>query len=273
MTNPTDLIASAAQAVSSGQSGSTGTDLNEYLMQRVDAVGEALPRGRDPQRFVRLVTEEIRRNYEIVSCRPDTIVGAMMLAAQLDLEPGGPLGQCFFGVRTEGVVKTCQFQMGYKGLVQLAGRSGITLQAMTVREANGDVFEWEYGTEAFLRHKTAFPIEGEASAWYAVARFADSRPAQFTVIDEAEAIRAKLNGDNTPGGSWDTHFNAMAEKTAAHRLSRWLPLSTEAAYAVAADGAVVSGVDVTVEAAAESAEADRAAGLLDAHGQPMVSTP
>ena len=48
----------------------------------------------------------------------------------------------------------------------------------------------------------------------------------------------------------------MAEKTAAIRLSKWLPLTTDVAYAMAADGAVVRGSDVSVEAAAEQVPED-----------------
>jgi recombination protein RecT len=123
-----------------------------------------------------------------------------------------------------------------------------------VRE--GDQLDWEYGTSEFLRHRPEIDTSRDSVAWYAVAHFPDGRPPLFTVIDRNVADRARAAGSAGDFGPWKTHYDAMAEKTAAIRLSKWLPLTTEAAYAVAADGAVV-GPEATVEDAARSAEEQR----------------
>jgi len=199
---------------------------------------------------------KMRRTPKLALCDPATLLGAMMLSAQTGLEPGGPLGQAFLIPRWNKHTKCteAQFQIGYRGLVQLAARSGVSLVAHTVR--NEDTFDWQYGTDEYLHHRPVIGSEQIAVAWYAVGKFADGRVPLFVVIDRNVTEAAKAAGSAGNKGPWASHYNAMAEKTAAIRLSKWLPLTTDVAYAVAADGAVVRGPDVTVEAAAEAVPED-----------------
>lgn len=254
MSNLADKLEVAHAAQTEGGDARKALDLFDEVRRQQDEVARALPAGMDAERFVRMVLTEIRRTPNLGKCDPATLLGAMMLSAQTGLEPGGPLGQAFLIPRyssKRGCLEA-QFQIGYKGLVQLAGRSGITLTARTVRQ--GDVFEWQYGTDEFLHHKPTLADEDPAPsiAWYAVGAFPDGRRPSFVVIDRNVTEAAKEAGKAGGKSPWVTgHYDAMAEKTAAIRLAKWLPLTTDVAMVIAADGAVVSGT-VSVEQAAES---------------------
>lgn len=252
MSELADKIEVARNAQVEGGDAGSALSIFDMIGRQEEAVARALPASMDAGRFVRMVLTEVRRTPKLAQCDPATLLGAMMLSAQTGLEPGGPLGQAFLIPRWSSRNKCheAQFQIGYRGLVQLAARSGVTLQAHTVRD--GDLFDWQYGTDEYVKHKPGLDSSAPSVAWYAIARFVDGRPPLFTVIDRNVAEQAKSAGSAGDRGPWSTHYDAMAEKTAAIRLARWLPLSTDVSYAVAADGAIVRGADVSVEAAAES---------------------
>lgn len=266
MTELADKIEVATKATDSGGDAASALTIFEMISRQQDMVARALPAGMDAGRFVRMMLTEVRRAPKLAECDPATLLGAMMLSAQTGLEPGGPLGQAFLIPRWNGRSKRneAQFQIGYKGLVVLAGRSGVSLSAHTVRA--GDDFDWRYGTDEFLHHKPVLDSTEVAVAWYAVGAYADGRRPTFVVIDRNVAEHAKAAGSAGDKGPWKTHYNAMAEKTAAIRLAKWLPLRTDDAYAVAADGAVVDGPDVTVEGAAEAVSDEREDEPLEVEG-------
>lgn len=252
MTGLADKLEVARGAQAEGEDPRSALTIFEQIARQQEAVAKALPAGMDAERFVRMVLTEVRRTPKLGQCDPATLLGAMMLSAQTGLEPGGPLGQAFLIPRWSGrrKVMECQFQIGYKGYVQLAARSGVTITARTVRD--GDDFEWRYGTDEYVHHRPVLGSVAPSIAWYAIGQFADGRKPVFVVIDRNVTEAAKAAGAAGDKGPWATHYDAMGEKTAANRLQRWLPLSTDVAMAMAADGAVVSGPSVTVEAAAET---------------------
>ena len=76
-----------------------------------------------------------------------SFIAALMNAAQLGLEPNTPLGQAYLiPYKNKGILE-CQFQIGYKGMIDLAYRTGQVqmIQAQIVREH--DFFEYQYGSQ------------------------------------------------------------------------------------------------------------------------------
>ncbi len=117
-----------------------------------------------PERFSRMVLTAITKTPKLGECTPQSFIGSMLTAAQLGLEPNTPLGQAYlipYG-------NSCQFQIGYKGLLELAHRSGEikTLEARCVYE--NDEFNIEYGLNPNLIHKPTFVNRGELIGVYAV---------------------------------------------------------------------------------------------------------
>lgn len=253
----------AKTAKAEGVDTATALDIFDMVRRQQQDVGKALPSGMDPERFIRMTLTEMRRTPKLALCDPATLLGAMMLAAQTGLEPGGPLGQSFLIPRWSGrrKVNEAQFQIGYKGLIALAGRSGFLIQSHTVR--TGDGFEYAYGSDEYIWHQPAMNNDGLPILWWAIAHPLAGGKSPFRVIDRNEAEKARSAGKAGDKSPWMTGFyDAMAEKTAIIRLAGKLPLTTDVAYAIAADGAVVQA-GVTVEEAAESAQAELEAGLPD----------
>lgn len=120
--------------------------------------GTALP----PERFTRIVLTTLSSSEQLQKCTPITFLGAMMQAAQLGLEPNTPLGQAYLiPYRNHGRLE-CQFQVGYKGNIDLFYRyGGKDLQAKAVYE--NDTFEFEFGLEPKLRHVPAMRDRAQAT--------------------------------------------------------------------------------------------------------------
>jgi len=91
----------------------------DLIQKMTPAIQKALPSQLDPNRLARIVTTEIRRNPKLLKCKKESLLGALMLSAQLGLEPG-PLGHCYYVPYKD----ECQFIIGYKGMIDLARRSG-----------------------------------------------------------------------------------------------------------------------------------------------------
>ena len=225
------------------------TELEQALEQRADreqapTVVDLLDRMKpqlermsvDGERLTRVVLTELRRTPKLYECSPQSLIGAMMLAGQLGLEPG-PLGHVYF-VPFKGEVT---FVLGSRGIIDLGYRSGLlkSIAAVTVRD--GDEFSFRQGTRPFLDHVQAGPpAEREPVAYYSVAQL-KTGGSPFVVLypEDRENTKAKSPGSGHPLSPWSTHFDAMARKTAVRRLAPMLPQSPAFAEAVSYDGAPI----------------------------------
>lgn len=199
-------------------------------------IEKALPQTLDAERFTRVVTTELRRNPALFECSPESLLGAMMLSAQLGLEPG-PLGLVYFVPFKRQV----EFIVGYKGMVALAYRSGMMkdVQALTVYE--GDHFEYERRTRWHIVHREAAPAErGEAVCWYAVANLIGGGVIAGRLWpEEIEARRNRSPAGRAGKGPWVSDYDAMARKSVIRSLAPYLPLAGSFGRALAVDGLVV----------------------------------
>ena len=193
--------------------------------------------------LVKLFAIAASRTPKLMACTPLSLLDCMVKCAELKLMPS-TLGSVYlipYENRRTGTVE-CQLIVGYRGLVELARRSGAisTIQAEVVRE--GDEFEFEHGIHPKFRHK---PCASDISdnkithAW-AIARFKDGGH-QLVVMTRAEvdSIRSMSRAGNA--GPWKDHFGEMAKKTAVRRLCKYLPLTVDVEEAIStADRAEVS---------------------------------
>lgn len=195
------------------------------------------------ERFARTMLTELRRTPKLYDCAPESLLGAMMLAAQLGLEPG-PLGHVYL----VPFKHECVFVVGYKGMVDLAYRSGLVRDVATGLVHAGDAFEWREGTRPFLDHTPSGPpSEREWTHAYAVARLKTGGTV-FRVIfpEDAAKARGKSANGSSPASPWVTDFAAMLRKTAIRRLAPMLPQSPVFAQALAVDESTIdAGADLT----------------------------
>lgn len=232
--------AQASKAVAKGGP----QNIKQLIMQMKPQIEKALPTVLTGERFTRMVLTAMSTNPQLAECTPNSFLGAMMQSAQLGLEPNTPLAQAFLiPYRNHGQLE-CQFQLGYKGLIDLAYRSGeiISISAHEVYE--NDEFEYELGLEEKLRHKPALKDRGDVILYYAVFR-TKSGGSGFAVMS-VEDIRKHMNqySKAAKGGfsPWSTNFDAMAKKTVIKQVLKYAPIKTEFTRAVAADGTIKTSV-------------------------------
>lgn len=206
------------------------------LLERMKPeLAKVLPKHLDPDRILRIALTEMRRNPKLLDATRESLLGAVMLSAQLGLEPG-PLGHCYLIPYYNSKTKTyeVQFQLGYKGMLDLVRRSGQIemIDAHVVHEK--DVFDYQYGLEPKLYHKPALKERGAPIAVYAIAKFKDGGYSYLVMsVEDVEKIRKRSKAaDNGP---WVTDWEAMAKKTAIKQLCKYLPLSIEVQKGLAVD--------------------------------------
>lgn len=174
-----------------------------------------------PDRLMRLFLTNIRTTPGLANCSLESIVACLMLAAQLGLEPG-PLGHCYlvpFG-------KEARLIIGYKGLIDLARRSGqlVTIAAFPIYSK--DDFLCEYGFEQRLVHKPNFGDRGDLIGFYSYALTSDGgRFADVMSLEEVKKIKNRSRAGNN--GPWVTDFEEMGRKTVLRRMCKYLPMSIE----------------------------------------------
>lgn len=201
----------------------------------------------NPERMMRVMANAIRTTPKLGECEPMTLLGALMQCASLGLEPNTILGHAYlipFENRKKNTVEV-QLIVGYKGLIDLARRSGhITALSANIHYSDDEMWEYEEGTEAQLRHRPG-PQAGEKLHAYAIAKFKDGGHA-YVVLPWAQIIKTRDGSQGwqtakrfgkTAESPWGKHEDEMAKKTAIRALAKYLPLSVEFMDAMIADEA------------------------------------
>ena len=174
-----------------------------------------------------------------------TFIGAMMTAAQLGLEPNTPLGQAYLIPFWNGKSKRmeCQFQLGYKGMIDLAYRSGQISSIQAHVERENDKFEYSYGLEPTLSHVPALADRGAPVSVYAVFKTKDGGFG-FKVMSWEEVMQHGQRFSKSYGsGPWQTNPEEMAKKPVLKAVLKYAPLSSEFVKGSIADGTVKDQID------------------------------
>lgn len=215
-------------------------NMQDLIVSMKGQIEAALPSVITGERFARMVLTAMSNTPKLASCTPKSFLGAMMQAAQLGLEPNTPLGEAYLIPFLNHGTLECQFQIGYKGMISLAHRSGLYVQAHEVHE--NDEFEVEYGLEPNLVHKPVFSDRGRVIAYYGVWKDAEGNFG-FEVMnkEDVDAHAKKYSQSYGKGFSpWKTNFDEMAKKTLIKKALKYAPLTTEFMRGVAADGTIKS---------------------------------
>lgn len=211
--------------------------MQAYIKAMEPAIKKALPSVITPERFTRMVLSALSSTPKLAECSPQSFLAAMMTAAQLGVEPNTALGQAYLlPYRNHGQME-CQFQLGYKGLIDLAYRSGevSVIQAHTVYE--NDVFEYELGMDPKLRHVPAKADRGEAVAYYAMFKTKDGGYGfEVMSVDDVQRHAQRYSKSYGSGSSpWRSNFDEMAKKTVLKRALKYAPLKSDFVRGVSQD--------------------------------------
>ncbi len=212
--------------------------IQDYIEVMTPAIKAALPSVMTPERFSRITLSALSANPKLKECTPQSFLGAMMTAAQLGLEPNTPLGQAYLiPFRNHGRME-CQFQLGYKGLIDLAYRSGEVsiIQAHTVYE--NDDFTCELGLDPKLKHVPAKSNRGNPIAYYAMFKTKDGGYGfQVMSIDDMKQHAQRYSKSYT-NGPWQTNFDEMAKKTVLKKALKYAPLKSDFVRGISSDETV-----------------------------------
>lgn len=220
--------------------GAQKAGMQQYIKQMEGEIKKALPSVMTPERFTRIVLSALSTTPKLQECTPQSFLGAMMTAAQLGMEPNTPLGQAYLipYYNSKKQCFECQFQLGYKGLIDLAYRSGevSTIQSHIVY-AN-DKFSYSFGLEPTLNHVPAVASRGEPTHVYAIYRTRDGGYGYDVMSLEDVRNHARKYSKSFNSGPWQTNFEEMAKKTILKRVLKYAPLKTDFARQLSADDSV-----------------------------------
>lgn len=215
----------------------TQRSMKDLIVSMEGQIAKALPSVITPERFTRMVLTAMSTNKDLQLCTPNSFLGAMMQAAQLGVEPNTPLGQAYLiPYKNKGTLE-CSFQLGYKGLIDLAYRSGEVkdIQAHEVHE--NDTFEYELGLEPKLKHIPAMKNRGAVIMYYAIFHTKDGGYGfnVMSVDDIQEHARKYSKAYGSSFSPWKSNFDEMAKKTVLKRCLKYAPIKTEFARNISAD--------------------------------------
>lgn len=223
----------------------TDKTMGDYIKAMQGEIAKALPSVITPERFTRMTMTALNTNPKLQVCTPKSFLGAMMSAAQLGLEPNTPLGQAYLiPYRNKGVDEV-EFQIGYKGLIDLAYRSGEVevIQAQIVYE--NDKFDCQYGLEPKLNHIPADRDRGDAIKVYAIFK-TKSGGYGFEVMsmdDVRNHAKKYSKAYSSSFSPWATNFEEMAKKTVLKRLLKYAPMKSDFIKAVVQDESIKTEID------------------------------
>ena len=201
--------------------------------------------------FLSSLLSLVNNNKLLIKADPKTILAGAATAAALDLPINPSLGQAWLVPYGNGA----QFQLGYKGVIALAQRTGQMKSIVMTPVYEGEIRDWNRFTETYsYGEKTSDAIVGYFARFELVNGFAK---ATYWTKDEVIA-HAKRFSKAFGNGPWKTDFDAMACKTVLMSIMKtYCPMSVEMQKAFTADGKVVENVsddgtpefiDVDVEA-------------------------
>jgi recombination protein RecT len=223
-------------------------NVKSFMESQKANLAAVLPKHVDADRMLKLALGAMRTTPKLLNCNVESLMGAVVTCSTLGLEPNTPLGHAYlipFENRQKGTTDV-QIVFGYKGLIDLARRSGQIVSIAAHEVCQNDEFHFSYGLDEKLIHKPALTGRGEPIAFYAVAKLVGGGYA-FEVMgrDQIEEIRdasqnykfAREKGKTV----WGQHFVEMGRKTVLRRLFKYLPVSIELATAANIDSNTEAG--------------------------------
>ena len=227
------------------KSNTKDTSIKGYVKAMESGIKAALPSVMTPERFTRIVLTGLSSTPPLNECSPQSFLGAMMTAAQLGLEPNTPLGQAYLiPFRNKGKLEA-QFQIGYKGLIDLAYRSGEVelVQAQCVYE--NDTFNYQFGLEPKLEHIPADSDRGDLVKVYALFK-TKSGGFGFEVMSVDDVKKHAKKYSQSYGSAyspWAKNFEEMAKKTVLKKCLKYAPLKSEFARGISSDETIKTDMD------------------------------
>lgn len=234
-----------AQARSNQRLGITAYLTNDAVKNQINNVIG----GKDGTKFIASVVSAVNNNPALQECTNQSILAAALLGESLKLSPSPQLGQYYmvpFNDKNKG--KVAQFQLGYKGYIQLAIRSGQYKKLNVLAIKEGELIRFDPLNEE-IEVKLIEDEEAREQAptigYYAMFEYTNGfRKAMYWSKKKMEAHALKFSmGYKAKKGYtfWEKDFDAMAYKTMLRQLiSKWGIMSIEMQLGIDSDMAVIN---------------------------------
>ena len=200
-------------------------------------IKKALPEVITPERFTRMALSALNTTPKLRECTQMSFLAALMNAAQLGLEPNTPLGQAYLIPYNNKGVMECQFQIGYKGLIDLSYRNPQMqiISAQAVYE--NDDFSYELGLNPKQEHCPTLGERGEVRLFYGFFKLVNGgfgfEVMSKTAMDEyAKEYSKAFDSSFSP---WKSNYIGMAKKTVIKQALKYAPLKTDFRKALSND--------------------------------------
>lgn len=205
--------------------------------------------GKDGQRFISAIVSAVNTNPALQECTNQSILSGALLGESLKLSPSPQLGQYYlvpFNDKNKG--KVAQFQLGYKGYIQLAIRSGQYKKLNVLAIKEGELIRFDPLNEEIEVRLIEDEEEREQAntiGYYAMFEYTNGfRKAIYWSKRKMEAHALKYSkGYQVKKGYtfWEKDFDGMAYKTMLRQLiSKWGIMSIDMASAIDSDMAVIN---------------------------------
>jgi recombination protein RecT len=218
------------------------TLFEKALMDRSDKFASALPQHVDAARFIRCATNLVTVNkgwLDPAKYDQGSLFMALMNAAQTGLEPDPQYGHIYMVPRWNRSTGKSHFQcqLGYRGMIHLAYQSQKVLDVSAGIVRKGDDFDYQEGTDCFLRYKKLAGMDQPITHAWAMVRLAGGvKSIKVMSVEEINAIRDKCSDAAKKEFSpWNKFYEAMCMKTVVRPLLKLKPISLELTKAITID--------------------------------------
>lgn len=205
--------------------------------------------GKDGQRFISAIVSAVNTNPALQECTNQSILSGALLGESLKLSPSPQLGQYYlvpFNDKNKG--KVAQFQLGYKGYIQLAIRSGQYKKLNVLAIKEGELIRFDPLNEEIEVRLIEDEEEREQAntiGYYAMFEYTNGfRKAIYWSKRKmgAHALKYSKGYQAKKGYTfWEKDFDGMAYKTMLRQLiSKWGIMSIDMASAIDSDMAVIN---------------------------------
>lgn len=187
-----------------------------------------LPSHIKPETWLRLAQGVLRRDQNLARVaqnNPGSFMNALLDAARQGLNPGTEEYYLVpFGPEVQGI-------RGYQGEIELMYRAGAISSVIVEVVRDNDIFRYSPGRDERPNHEIDWDAtnRGNLRLVYAYAVMKDGATSKVVVLNKGhiEDAKAMSKSSSKPSSPWIKHEEAMWMKTAAHRLSKWVPTSAE----------------------------------------------
>lgn len=236
-----------------------GTTIADVLRRQWGRIEAVMPKHMSSERLFQIAVSTVNHDPKLAECDIATLCSCVMKCSALGLEPSSVdgLGRAYIlPFRNKGKMEAT-FILGYKGMIDLARRSGEVKDISARAVYEGDDFEYSFGLNEALHHvpKAKLRTPENLTHVYMVCNFKDGGHYMDVMTkDEIESVRARSKAKDA--GPWKTDYEAMAKKSVIRRAFPYLPVSVEAQSAASADesdggfvGAIVGRAEIIPDGA------------------------